>query len=66
MKLRSVRLKMMTEKKRANSMKTVLYNKPPQLREPQPMQLYLNASKMGVRGFNSRMARIFPSVVLIG
>ena len=66
MKLRSVRLKMMTERNRATSMKMVLYNRPPQLSEPQPIQLYLKASKIGVRGLSSRIVRILPLVVLIG
>ena len=66
MKLRSTRLKINTAKKRVTSMKRVLYNKPPQSREPQPIQLYLKASKIGVNGFNSKINLYFSGAALNG
>ena len=65
-KLRSVRLKMTTAKNRVISINTVLYKSPPQSKEPQPMQLYLKVSKMGVRGFMAMMCLYCSGAALNG
>ena len=57
MNLCSVLLKMITEKNIVVTRNKRLNIRPEIEKVPVPKQLYLNASKMGVSGFNSRIYR---------
>ena len=65
-KFLSTLVKTMTLKNSVIHKNTVLYNNPPQSKEPQPRHPYLNASKIGVNGFSSSMALYFSGAALNG